>query len=97
MIDIVNGTVLVSAGLFAFLVGLAVFGLLIAGAMFAVAIATYAQRQDNIREIKRYNAMVGEIRDINKMWYGNPNSETDVAFTGLSSMVNEMEFLEERD
>lgn len=93
--DLANGMVSISLGLFLLLVGLSVFGLIIAGSMFATAIAMISQKKENVSEIRRFNVMMQELQERNQVWYGNPDAEG--GFQGLSKAVKEMEFLEDRD
>lgn len=98
--DLVNGTVTISIGLFIFLVGLSIYGLVIGGVMLAAVIGSAMQRRENIREIRRFNAMMLELQDHNRVWYGNPDAP-ETGFQGLRKAVDEMEvdqeFLEDRD
>lgn len=101
-LDLVNGTVVISTGLFIFISGMAIFGLVIGGAMFATALASMMQRHENMKEIRQFNAMMLDLRNINKLWYGDPGAKN--SFSGLEDIQSkkfekkiQQEFLEDRD
>ncbi len=85
--DLVNGDVLISLGLFILLVGLSAFGLIIAGSMFATGVAMISQKKENVREIRRFNVMMLELQDHNRVWYGNP----DAPETGFQNVFNDIQ------
>jgi hypothetical protein len=96
-LDLVDGTVIVSTGLFIFLIGLAIYGIVISGAMFATALASMMQRRENIHEMRRFNTMMLQLQHKNELWYGNPRAKD--SFPGLRDLEKkiEQEFLEDRD
>lgn len=94
-LDLVNGMIVVSTGLFILLVGLAFYGLVISGAMLAATFGLIVQKRENVKEIRRFNAMMLELQDTNRLWYGNPDAKN--GFSGLDDAIKNMEFLEDRD
>lgn len=88
--DLVNGTMIISTGLFIFLVGLAIYGLVISGAMLATAIGLIAQKRENVSEIRRFNTMMLQIQESNRLWFGNQDM-SGPGFEGLSKALDEME------
>lgn len=101
-LDLVDGRVIVSTGLFIFLVGLAIYGIVISGAMFATALASMMQRRENIHEMRRFNSMMLQLQHNNELWYGNPRAKD--SFSGLKDIQSkkfekkiQQEFLEDRD